>query len=72
MIVSKTNLDHLYVVSNAGCRHKDMPLMKQAETEWKSKGGDVTVEFVDDHGLIAVQGPEAVKIVQSLVTRVSE
>jgi glycine cleavage system aminomethyltransferase T len=45
-----------------------MPLMKQAETEWKSKGGDVTVEFVDDHGLIAVQGPEAVKIVQSLIT----
>jgi len=70
LIVSKTNLDHLYVVSNAGCRHKDMPLMKQAETEWKSKGGDVTVEFVDDHGLIAVQGPEAVKIVQSLITRV--
>ena len=49
-----------------------MPLMKQAETEWKIKGGDVTVEFVDDHGLIAVQGPEAVKIVQSLTTRVSE
>jgi len=68
LIVSKTNLDHLYVVSNAGCRHKDMPLMKQAEAEWKSKGGDVTIEFIDDHGLIAVQGPEAAKVVQSVVT----
>ena len=35
LIVSKTDLDHLYVVSNAGCRHKDMPLMKNAEAEWK-------------------------------------
>ncbi len=30
LIVSKTDLGHLYVVSNAGCRHKDMPLMKNA------------------------------------------
>jgi len=68
LIVSKTDLGHLYVVSNAGCRHKDMPLMKQAEEEWKSKGGDLAVEFIDDRGLIAVQGPEAVKIVQSVIT----
>ena len=33
-----------------------------------SKGGDVTIEFIDDHGLIAVQGPEAAKVVQSVVT----
>ena len=33
-----------------------------------SKGGDLAVEFIDDRGLIAVQGPEAVKIVQSVIT----
>ena len=31
LIVNKTDADHLYVVSNAGCRHKDIPLMKNAE-----------------------------------------
>lgn len=35
LIVTKTDLDHLYVVSNAGCRHKDMPLMKNAEADFK-------------------------------------
>ena len=32
-----------------------------------SKGKDVTVEFIDDRGLIAVQGPESAKIVQSVI-----
>lgn len=41
--------------------------MKNAEAEWKSKGKDVTVEFIDDRGLIAVQGPESAKIVQSVI-----
>ena len=35
LIVSKTDLGYLYVVSNAGCRHKDMPLMKNAEAYFK-------------------------------------
>ena len=35
LIVNKTDKRHLYVVSNAGCRHKDMPLMKQKEEELK-------------------------------------
>ena len=35
LIVNKTDFGHLYVVSNAGCRHKDMPLMKQKEEELK-------------------------------------
>jgi aminomethyltransferase len=30
LIVTKTSLNHVYVVSNAGCRHKDMPLMANA------------------------------------------
>ena len=35
LIVNKTDEQHLYVVSNAGCRHKDMPLMKNAEEALK-------------------------------------
>ncbi len=70
LIVSKTDLGHLYVVSNAGCRHKDMPLMKAAEANIRGKGGDVTVEFIEDRGLLAVQGPEAAAIVQSVAAKV--
>ena len=35
LIVNKTDADHLYVVSNAGCRHKDIPLMQSAEESLK-------------------------------------
>ena len=35
LIVSKTELGHLYVVSNAGCRDKDIPLMKNAADLFK-------------------------------------
>ena len=28
LIINKTDQDKLYVVSNAGCRHKDIPLMQ--------------------------------------------
>ena len=36
-----------------------------------SKGGDVIVEFIDDRGLIAVQGPEAAQIVQSICKNIN-
>jgi hypothetical protein len=35
LIVSKTDSGFLYVVSNAGCRHKDMPHMKEAVDTFK-------------------------------------
>ena len=37
LIVSKIKrpISHLYVVSNAGCRHKDMPLMMNAVEQFK-------------------------------------
>ena len=35
LIVSVTDKEHLYVVSNAGCRHKDIPLILNAERIFK-------------------------------------
>ena len=29
LIITKIDESNLYIVSNAGCRHKDMPLMKE-------------------------------------------
>ena len=48
--------DHLYVVSNAGCRHKDIPLMAARAEEMRGQGRDVTLEFIEDRGLVALQG----------------
>ena len=48
--------DHLYVVSNAGCRHKDIPLMAARAEVMKAEGRDVTLEFIEDRGLVALQG----------------
>ena len=50
----------LYVVSNAGCRDKDMALMKQRATAMQAEGRDVTIEFIDDKGLVALQGKEII------------
>ena len=66
LIVSKTNLGYLYVVSNAGCRDKDIPLMKKAEEHFKYEGLDVHLDFMEDHALIAVQGPEMAAILESV------
>ena len=35
LIVTKADDQHLYVVSNAGCRDKDIPLMKSKADEMK-------------------------------------
>ena len=38
LIITKTDLDHLYLVTNAGCRHKDIPLMENRAKEMKEQG----------------------------------
>lgn len=58
--------DHLYVVSNAGCRHKDIPLMEDRAKSMQAIGKDLAIEFVDDMGLVAVQGPLTAQALQPL------
>ena len=48
--------DHLFVVSNAGCRHKDIPLMAARAEGMRAEGRDVTLELIEDRGLVALQG----------------
>ena len=55
LIVSNAE-DHLYVVSNAGCRENDIRLMKDRLEAMQREGGDVHIEFIDDRGLVALQG----------------
>ena len=65
LIVTKAE-DHLYVVSNAGRREQDIPLMLAKEAEMKAEGKDVTLELLDDRGLLALQGPSMIQCLQPL------
>ena len=59
LIISRTSQSYLYVVSNAGCRDKDLAHLRTHLAEFKAEGGDVHMEIITDHGLVALQGPTA-------------
>lgn len=63
LIVTKTDLGYLYVVSNAGCADKDSALMEARLKEFKAAGHDVDMEYLEE-SLIAVQGPSMSKVLQ--------
>ncbi|KAI9034323.1 glycine cleavage system protein T [Hyaloraphidium curvatum] len=62
MIVQKQK-DHLFVVSNAGTRDKDLSHIR---SQLKNFKGDVNVEVID-RSLIALQGPKAASVLGALV-----
>lgn len=68
LIVTKVNPGLLYVVSNAAMKNQDIDLMQSAVNNFKSKGKDVDVEFLEpsERALLALQGPESVKALQKL------
>lgn len=53
--------DHLFVVINAGRLDVDIPYLKNKMAESKM---DVRMEKIEDHELIAFQGPKAVSVLQ--------
>ncbi|XP_006892973.1 PREDICTED: aminomethyltransferase, mitochondrial isoform X3 [Elephantulus edwardii] len=67
LIVTNTSEEHLYVVSNAGCRDKDLALMKNKVRELQNIGHDVGLEVVEN-ALLALQGPTSAQVLQAGVT----
>jgi len=67
LIVTKAD-NHLYVVSNAGRREQDIPLMRAKEEEMKVEGKDVALELLEDRGLLALQGPTMMQCLQPLTS----
>ncbi|KAF9563893.1 hypothetical protein EC968_004662 [Mortierella alpina] len=59
--------DSLYVVSNAGCADKDLAHIRSHLKTFQNKGGDVDLKIIDDHALVALQGPKAAAVLESLV-----
>uniref|UniRef100_A0A7E4UYN3 Aminomethyltransferase n=1 Tax=Panagrellus redivivus TaxID=6233 RepID=A0A7E4UYN3_PANRE len=64
LILTKTDKDFVYMVTNAGCIEKDLPYLQENAAKWRSNGKDVNVTVLDQRGLIAVQGPEAVSLLK--------
>ncbi|KAF9128727.1 hypothetical protein BGX30_014216 [Mortierella sp. GBA39] len=59
--------DSLYVVSNAGCADKDLAHIRPLLKAFQNKGGDVDMKIIEDHQLIAIQGPKAAAVIEELV-----
>uniref|UniRef100_A0A6M2CJK3 Aminomethyltransferase n=1 Tax=Rhipicephalus microplus TaxID=6941 RepID=A0A6M2CJK3_RHIMP len=66
LIVNKTK-DWLYVVSNAGCRDKDLAHVKAKLADFQAAGHQATLELMDSWSLLAIQGPAAAELLQPLV-----
>ncbi|WBU56521.1 glycine cleavage system aminomethyltransferase GcvT [Paracoccus sediminicola] len=56
--------DHLFLVVNAACADQDIALLRKLD--------GVSVEPITDRALLALQGPEAVRVLSALIPAVAE
>ncbi|EXJ69040.1 glycine cleavage system T protein [Cladophialophora psammophila CBS 110553] len=70
-VISRIGKDSFYFVTNAGCREKDIAFIDEHISKFlKAKGasGDkINWHVLDHHALLALQGPEAASVLQSLI-----
>jgi aminomethyltransferase len=59
--------DHISMVVNGACKDKDVAHMEEHLAAAKSRGQDVAMEVVLDHQMFALQGPKAMKVLDSYV-----
>ncbi|KFX89199.1 hypothetical protein V490_07173, partial [Pseudogymnoascus sp. VKM F-3557] len=69
LIITKLWDDRFYVVTNAGCREKDLKYLKEQLKTFRLENSGVEVEWtvLEGKGLIALQGPKAKEILSKLV-----
>lgn len=65
LIITKLWEDRFYVVTNAGCREKDLKFIGEQLKEFD--GGEVEWNILEGQGLIALQGPKAKEILGKVV-----
>lgn len=70
MIITRLSPEKFYVVTNAGCREKDYAYLTSALSAWNNTNPTtpITLNELTNQGLIAIQGPLAVSILESLLT----
>lgn len=67
-IVTKLRDDLFYVVTNAGCRAKDLEYLRDQLRAWRDgSGADVEHDVMDGWGLVALQGPLAADILPLVI-----
>ncbi|KOC68619.1 Aminomethyltransferase, mitochondrial [Habropoda laboriosa] len=69
LIITKVDEDKYFVVSNAGRRDEDTRLLRRQQDNFKSQGKSVNLESLDplEQSLVALQGPKAASVLQSIV-----
>ncbi|KAF1965547.1 glycine cleavage system T protein [Bimuria novae-zelandiae CBS 107.79] len=62
-----------YVVTNAGCREKDLAYLTEQLDGWRKEHPDQTVEWKvrDNQGLVALQGPLAATVLERVLSEQS-
>ena len=72
-IITRLGPESFYVVTNAGCREKDLKYFEeQLEGFKKEGGGKVEWEVLEGWGLIALQGPLSEDILSSILVEPEE
>jgi len=67
-IISRLGPQSFYIVTNAACRDKDIEYLTRSIEEWKEAGGEnVEWEILEGQGLIALQGPLAIEVLEPLL-----
>ncbi|KAK6344465.1 Aminomethyltransferase, mitochondrial [Orbilia brochopaga] len=69
-VITKHSDNAFYVVTNAGCRAKDLEYLSEHLQEWNAKlpaNEQVRHDVMNNHALVALQGPEAANILQTLL-----
>lgn len=67
-IITKLTDDKFYMVTNAGCREKDFAFLNKALDNWDQSKSPVQLKQLQNQGLVAIQGPKAASIVQSMLS----
>lgn len=59
LIITRTGPTDFYVVTNAGCRDQDSAIFLTLQSQF-----GINVEFLKQNGLLAIQGPKGVQVLQ--------
>ncbi|KAF2018662.1 glycine cleavage system T protein [Aaosphaeria arxii CBS 175.79] len=65
--------DKFYVVTNAGCREKDLAYFTAELESWRSNSANPAVEWevLENQGLVALQGPKAAAVLEKVLDKES-
>ena len=70
-VISRIGKDGFYFVTNADCRDKDIKFIEEQMTKFLAGKGaakdKINWHVLDHHALLALQGPKAAEVLQSLV-----